>query len=151
LNNLARNFNTSCRLSAVETQKGAAKPQIARKIKISLLYLGYIYNHNQITFEATVKVTNQEEKLSLASLGKYIAECLPKYVQKAQINSCNELDILIHPEGVVPVMSFLKDNHRTQFHSFISVTAVDVMSRQYRFEVIFFLQLFIKIILEKLK
>lgn len=74
--------------------------------------------------------------MSLASLGKYVSECLPKYVQKAQITSTNELEILIHPEGVVPVIRFLKENHKTQFHSFINVTAIDVLSRPYRFEVI---------------
>lgn len=62
---------------------------------------------------------------------------MPKFVQKAQVNSCNELEILIHPDGVVPVMSFLKDNHRTQFHGFITLTALDVISRQYRFEVVY--------------
>jgi NADH dehydrogenase (ubiquinone) Fe-S protein 3 len=36
-------------------------------------------------------------------------------------------------------MSFLKENHRTQFHSFISVTAVDVPSRPYRFELVYHL------------
>jgi len=84
-----------------------------------------------------------EEKKSLSTLGKYINECLPKYVQRVQINACNELEILIHPEGVVPVLSFLKDNHHTQFHSFINVTAVDVPARQYRFEVFFLFQDFL--------
>lgn len=64
---------------------------------------------------------------------------MPKYVQKAQINSCNELEILIHPDGVIPVLSFLKENHRTQYHSFISATAVDVPSRPYRFELVYLL------------
>jgi NADH dehydrogenase (ubiquinone) Fe-S protein 3 len=90
---------------------------------------------------ATVKVLDKAERLSLTELGKYIAECLPKYVQKAQINGVNELEILIHPEGVIPVLTFLKENHRTQFQSFISVTAVDVLSRQYRFEVNLFFNL----------
>jgi NADH dehydrogenase (ubiquinone) Fe-S protein 3 len=70
-------------------------------------------------------------------LGKYVSECLPKFIQKAQINGCNELELLIHPEGVIPVLSFLKENHRTQFHSFIAVTAIDVLARPYRFEVVY--------------
>ena len=45
--------------------------------------------------------------------------------------------MLIHPEGVVPVLSFLKENHKTQFHAFTTATALDVLSRQYRFELIY--------------
>ena len=77
------------------------------------------------------------EKDNLKTLGLYISECMPKFVQKTQINSCNELELLIHPEGVVPVMSFLKENQRTQFHSFMDVTAIDVLTRAFRFEVKF--------------
>jgi NADH dehydrogenase (ubiquinone) Fe-S protein 3 len=76
--------------------------------------------------------------MSLGTLGKYVVDNLPKYVQKAQITATNELEILIHPTGVIPVLTFLKENHRTQFQSFISVTAVDVLARQYRFEVRYF-------------
>ena len=84
-----------------------------------------------------IQKVNLTEKQNLVELGKYVSECLPKYVQKAQISSFNELEILIHPDGVVPVMSFLNSNHKTQFHAFIDVTAIDVPSRQYRFEVKF--------------
>ncbi len=35
------------------------------------------------------------------------------------------------------MLSFLKENHRTQFHSFIAVTAIDVLARPYRFEVVY--------------
>lgn len=82
---------------------------------------------------------NPAETSSLANLAKYVSECLPKYVQKAQIAHGNELEILIHPEGVVPVMTFLKEHHKTQFQSFIGVTAIDVPARVYRFEVIYLL------------
>lgn len=82
----------------------------------------------------TVKKQNPEQRLSLTQLGQYVSQCLPKYVQLARITDNNELEILIHPEGVVPVMSFLRENHRTQFHSFVNVTAMDVPARQYRFE-----------------
>jgi NADH dehydrogenase (ubiquinone) Fe-S protein 3 len=75
------------------------------------------------------------ERASLIDIGKYIAECLPKYIQKVQISSGNELELLIHPDGVQTVIKFLKENHRTQFHSFIDITAIDVPTRQYRFEV----------------
>lgn len=60
---------------------------------------------------------------------------MPKYVQKSQITSTDELEVMIHPEGILPVLSFLRENQKTQFHSFINVTAVDVPTRPYRFEV----------------
>ncbi len=42
---------------------------------------------------------------------------------------------MIHPEGIVPVLTFLKDHTNSQFKNMIDLTAVDVPSRQYRFEV----------------
>lgn len=74
-------------------------------------------------------------RAQLVEFGKYVAECLPKYVQKIQLALGNELEILIAPTGIVPVLLFLKNHHNAQFASFIDVTAVDVPSRQYRFEV----------------
>ncbi|MBO8600889.1 hypothetical protein INO49_14120, partial [Staphylococcus aureus] len=41
--------------------------------------------------------------------GNFVAECLPKYIQKIQISSKNELELLIAPEGVLPVFHFLKN------------------------------------------
>ena len=63
---------------------------------------------------------------------------MPKYVQKSQITTGNELEVLIHPDGVLPVITFLKENQKMQYHSFTNVTAVDVPSRPYRFEVNYF-------------
>lgn len=63
-----------------------------------------------------------------------MAECLPKYVQKTQV-ALGELEILIHPEGVIPVLSFLKDHHNGQFVNLSDIAGMDVPARQYRFEV----------------
>jgi len=38
--------------------------------------------------------------------GNFVAECLPKYFQKIQISSINELELLIAPDGVLPVIHF---------------------------------------------
>jgi len=73
----------------------------------------------------------------LSDFGKYVAECLPKYVQKVQISSGNELEVLIAPEGVVPVLQFLKDHHNAQFASLADICGMDVPSRHYRFEIIY--------------
>lgn len=68
---------------------------------------------------------------------------MPKFTQAAQVTAMNELEILIHPDGVVPMLSFLKENHKTQFHSFVDITAIDVPSKQYRFEVFKSLKIYI--------
>lgn len=66
----------------------------------------------------------------LANFGRYVAECLPKFVQQVQFASGDELELLIHPSGVLPVMSFLKGNHSAQFTNFIFACGVDVPTRQ---------------------
>ncbi|VDP92126.1 unnamed protein product [Echinostoma caproni] len=40
---------------------------------------------------------------------------MPKYVQKVRIGHVKELEICIHPDGIVPVLSFLKNHHNAQF------------------------------------
>lgn len=82
-----------------------------------------------------IRKTHEETRTNLTDYGKYVAECLPKYVQKIQLTSCDELEALICPEGVLPVIQFLKDNHNSQFTSLVDITGMDVPSRKYRFEV----------------
>uniref|UniRef100_A0A8C6LS01 NADH dehydrogenase [ubiquinone] iron-sulfur protein 3, mitochondrial n=1 Tax=Nothobranchius furzeri TaxID=105023 RepID=A0A8C6LS01_NOTFU len=41
---------------------------------------------------------------------------------------------MIHPDGVVPVLTFLRDHTNAQFRSMIDLTAVDIPTRQNRFE-----------------
>lgn len=62
---------------------------------------------------------------------------MPKYVQKVQLTSGDELEVLIAPEGVVPVLQFLKDHHQAQFANLVDIAGMDVPSRKYRFEVIY--------------
>jgi NADH dehydrogenase (ubiquinone) Fe-S protein 3 len=73
----------------------------------------------------------------LANFGRYAAECLPKYVQQVQFAAGDELELLIHPAGVIPVMSFLKGNHSAQFTNFIFACGVDVPTRKNRFEIVY--------------
>lgn len=80
---------------------------------------------------------NVEQRKALTDFGEYVAECLPRFVQHVQITSTNELEILIHPDGVFSVMAFLKDHTNAQFSSLSDITAIDVPSRAYRFEVCF--------------
>ncbi|XP_037548070.1 NADH dehydrogenase [ubiquinone] iron-sulfur protein 3, mitochondrial [Nematolebias whitei] len=73
----------------------------------------------------------------LTAFGEYVAEIMPKYVHRAQVTAFNELEVMIHPSGVIPVLTFLSDHTNAQFKSFIDLTAVDVPSRQNRFEIVY--------------
>lgn len=85
----------------------------------------------------TVRKFDAIQRSQLTDFGKYVAECLPKYVQKVQLTAGDELEILTAPEGVIPVLQFLKDHHNTQFASLVDIAGMDVPTRQYRFEVIY--------------
>lgn len=71
----------------------------------------------------------------MVDFGKYVADCLPKYVQKVQLTSGDELEVLIAPEGILPTLQFLKDHHNAQFTNIVDIAGMDVPSRVYRFEV----------------
>lgn len=88
-------------------------------------------------FPATVRKVDAIKQTQLVDFGKYVAECVPKYVQKVQLTAGDELEVLIAPEGVIPVLQFLKDNHNCQFANLIDIAGMDVPSRQYRFEIIY--------------
>lgn len=47
------------------------------------------------------------------------------------------MELLIAPEGVIPVISFLKDHHLSQFTSIIDIAGVDVPQRKNRFEIVY--------------
>lgn len=78
---------------------------------------------------------NEVARSSLTDFGRYVSESLPKYVQKVQLTAGDELELLICPDGVVPVLQFLKDHHSAQFASLVDIAGMDVPSRKYRFEV----------------
>jgi NADH dehydrogenase (ubiquinone) Fe-S protein 3 len=56
-------------------------------------------------------------------------------VQKVQLTAGDELEILIAPEGIIPVLQFLKDHQNAQFANLVDIAGMDVPARQYRFEV----------------
>ncbi|PIK58098.1 putative NADH dehydrogenase [Apostichopus japonicus] len=92
---------------------------------------------NDTTKAPTVKPRNDLQTNRLEEFGRYVADCLPKYVQKVQVTHLNELEVMIHPEGVIPVMTFLRDHQNAQFKSLADITAIDVPTRPYRFEIIY--------------
>jgi len=85
----------------------------------------------------TVRKPDLPTRSTLTDFGKYVAECMPKYVQKIQLTAGDELEVLIAPEGVIPVLSFLKEHHNTEFTNIVDIAGVDVPSRKYRFEVVY--------------
>ncbi|XP_030753431.1 NADH dehydrogenase [ubiquinone] iron-sulfur protein 3, mitochondrial-like [Sitophilus oryzae] len=85
----------------------------------------------------TVRKFDFIARSQLTDFGKYVADCLPKYIQRVQITAGDELELLIVPEGVVPVLQFLKDHHNSQFTNLTDIAGMDVPSRPYRFEVIY--------------
>ncbi|XP_033119693.1 NADH dehydrogenase [ubiquinone] iron-sulfur protein 3, mitochondrial-like isoform X2 [Anneissia japonica] len=85
----------------------------------------------------TLKPFDQMKRDTLEEYGRFVAECLPKYVQKVQVTHQNELEVMIHPEGVLPVMTFLRDHTNAQFKSLVDETAIDVPKRINRFEIIY--------------
>ncbi|XP_055370856.1 NADH dehydrogenase [ubiquinone] iron-sulfur protein 3, mitochondrial [Condylostylus longicornis] len=90
------------------------------------------------TAAAEVKSKEVEEVRSqLTGFGKYVLECLPKYVQRVQLTSGNELEVLVVPEGITQVLQFLKDHQNSQFTNLVDIAGMDVPCRQYRFEIIY--------------
>lgn len=85
----------------------------------------------------TVRKFDPVVRQNLTEFGQYVAECLPKYVQQVQLTAGDELELLIAPPGVVPVLTFLKSHHNCQFGSLVDVAGVDMPTRKYRFEVVY--------------
>jgi len=71
----------------------------------------------------------------LSEFGQYVASILPKYIQQAQMTQTKELELLIAPEGIIPVLTFLRDHTNGQYKSLADLTAVDKLGKPYRFEV----------------
>ncbi|RXM33296.1 NADH dehydrogenase [ubiquinone] iron-sulfur protein 3, mitochondrial [Acipenser ruthenus] len=88
-------------------------------------------------FSSTVRPKDEVTHNQLSAFGEYIAEILPKYVQQVQVTCFNELEVMIHPDGVVPVLLFLRDHTNAQFKNLTDQTAVDIPSRQNRFELVY--------------
>jgi len=92
---------------------------------------------------APVTTTTVKEPLpvvkldALSEFGAYVAECIPKYVQEVRIVTGDELEILVAPAGILPVLAFLEGHMNCQYESLADICGVDVPSREYRFEVVY--------------
>ena len=78
---------------------------------------------------------NPPSREQLVKLGEYVASIMPKYIQEVQITACDELELLIHPDGIVPALTILKEHSMTQMTQLVHLTALDVPKRPKRFEV----------------
>ena len=82
-----------------------------------------------------MQADKEQSIAQLSDFGRYIQEVLPRYVQQVQVTGQKELEVLIHSEGIIPVLTFLRDHHNAQFRQLMDITAVDVPRNVYRFEV----------------
>jgi NADH dehydrogenase (ubiquinone) Fe-S protein 3 len=86
---------------------------------------------------SAVPVQDAAVKERLLEFGQFVSESMPKFVQQVQVSHGNELEVLIAPEGVIPVLTFLRDHTNAQFKLLMDITAVDWPDRPYRFEVVY--------------
>ncbi|XP_027198560.2 NADH:ubiquinone oxidoreductase core subunit S3 [Dermatophagoides pteronyssinus] len=96
-----------------------------------------VKNSNDKQIKPTFYAIDEEKKQFLVNFATYMAECMPKYVEKMQITHTGELEIMVCPEGIVTVMAFLKDNHSAQFTNLVDIAGVDVPCRKNRFEIVY--------------
>lgn len=99
----------------------------------------YESNETKAEFKPSIRQQDVEKRKQLTQFSQYLAQCLPKYIQKIQLTHCDELEVMIAPEGVIPVIAFLKDNHSSQFTNLTDIAGLDVPTRQFRFEIIYHL------------
>ncbi|XP_047025147.1 NADH dehydrogenase [ubiquinone] iron-sulfur protein 3, mitochondrial-like [Helicoverpa zea] len=83
----------------------------------------------------TLRRHDNAKRQRLYEYGIYVAACLPKWVQKVQLQQTDELEVLIAPEGLFQVLSFMRLHQNACFAQCSSATAIDVPSRPFRFEV----------------
>ncbi|PIO22456.1 hypothetical protein AB205_0187520, partial [Aquarana catesbeiana] len=112
----------------------AVKAQLQRQ---SVSNWNSIENKASERHPATVRPVNPVLQNQLSAFGEYVSEILPKYVQQVQVTCFGELEIMIHPDGVIPVLTFLRDHTNAQFKNMADLTAVDIPTRENRFEIIY--------------
>lgn len=76
------------------------------------------------------------QQTKLLQFGQFVAQSMPKFVQGCQIASGDELEVLVSPDGVLPILEFLRDHTNAQYKQLMDMTAVDIPTRPYRFEVL---------------
>jgi len=113
--------------------------QNTKQMKNGATCLATVKTLQCVRHQSTSVVESPQEatKKRLLEFGQFVADAVPRYVQECRVSHGNELEVLICPEGVVPVLSFLRDHTNAQFKQLMDVTAVDWPSKPYRFEVVY--------------
>ncbi|XP_066591121.1 NADH-ubiquinone oxidoreductase subunit 9 [Prorops nasuta] len=83
------------------------------------------------------KPTTATTPEQLQEFSRYLTAVVPKYVQEVRIVTGDELEILVAPQGIVPVIAFLRGHQTTQYNNLSDICALDVPSRKYRFELVY--------------
>jgi len=99
--------------------------------------IALIQKSQHVRQSSSVVPAEDSVKSRLLEFGQFVSDCMPKYVQGAQVSHGNELEIQISPDGIIPTLTFLRDHTNAQFKQLMDVTAVDWPSRPYRFEVVY--------------
>jgi len=128
-----RFFNKLCLTSLA----GRARPASALRVCSAENNVRFQSTEAGSALSPTVRPVNVDVRKSLADYGQYVGQCLPKFVQKIQLTNGDELEISVHPDGIIPVLMFLKDHTNAQFTNLADLCAVDVPSRNYRFEIVY--------------
>jgi len=111
------------------------QPSVAPQTSAATTLQFYRQYHNND--DAVIPVQDEALKSQLLEFGQFISDSLPKFVQQAQVSHGDELEILVAREGIIPVLTFLRDHTNAQFKLLMDVTAVDWPDRPYRFEVVY--------------
>ncbi|XP_022802478.1 NADH dehydrogenase [ubiquinone] iron-sulfur protein 3, mitochondrial-like [Stylophora pistillata] len=96
-----------------------------------------IFSQQSRKLSSEVAVKEDAAVAQLSEFGQYVASILPKYIQQVQMTQTKELELLIAPEGIIPVLTFLKDHTNAQYKSLADQTVVDKLGKPYRFEIVY--------------
>ncbi|TPX53749.1 hypothetical protein PhCBS80983_g06178 [Powellomyces hirtus] len=84
----------------------------------------------------TSTTASPSAKNELHEYGRFIASCLPKYIQQFSIYK-DELTLYVAPTALIPTMLFLRDHSACQFKQIADIAGVDYPSRANRFEIVY--------------
>ncbi|CAH3042251.1 unnamed protein product [Pocillopora meandrina] len=96
-----------------------------------------IFTQQSRKLSSEVALKEDATVAQLSEFGQYVASILPKYIQQVQMTQTKELELLIAPEGIIPVLTFLKDHTNAQYKSLADQTVVDKLGKPFRFEIVY--------------
>ncbi|XP_012559720.1 NADH dehydrogenase [ubiquinone] iron-sulfur protein 3, mitochondrial isoform X1 [Hydra vulgaris] len=102
------------------------------------LGIALLQKYKQIRLSSTAVSTQDSPTTTrLMEFGQFVSDSMPKFVQSAEVTEGDELQVLISPDGIIPILTFLRDHTNAQFKQLMDITAVDWPSKPYRFEVVY--------------